>query len=131
MPVFATSRTRGSVGLRARVDRWPVRWPPVSLRVGGLPDLDDVPVGISDVATDLVLVLLRWRQELRTPGAPFGVHGVDVCDTDIEEAADPVGVPWRLKGDGGLVVGGPSATVDDDEAVGESDIGRHWAEDHR
>src|SRR5580704_4863132 len=107
MPVFATSRTRGSVGLRAQVDRWPVRWPPVSLRVGGLPDLDDVPVGISDVATDLVLVLLRWRQELRAPGAPFGVHGVDVGDPDIQETADSVGVAWRLKVTVGLSSVGP------------------------
>jgi hypothetical protein len=37
-------------------------------------------------------VLLRRGQELRAPGGPFGVHGVDVCDPDIEEAADPVGV---------------------------------------
>jgi len=122
---------RGSVGLLARLDRWPPGGPPVSLWVGGLPDLDDVPIGISDVATDLVLVLLRRRQELRAPGAPFGVHGVDVRDPDIEEAADPVGVAWRLKGDRGLVVGGASAAVDDDEAVGERDIGRLWAEDHR
>jgi len=92
MAVFVTSRRRGSVGLPAGVDRWPVGGPPVSLWVGGLPDLDDVTVGISDVATDLVLVLLRRGQELRAPGGPFGVHGVDVCDPDIEEAADPVGV---------------------------------------
>jgi len=95
-----------------------------------LPDLDDVTVGISDVATDLVLVLLRRRQELGAPGAQFGVHGVDICDHDIEEAADPVGVAWRRKGDRGLVVGGASAAVDDDEAVGECDIGRLWAEHH-
>ena len=50
-------------------------------------DFDDVTVGISDVATDLVLVLLRRRQGLRAPGAPFVIHGVDVCDPDIEEAA--------------------------------------------
>jgi hypothetical protein len=53
-------------------------------------------VGIADVATNLVLVLLRRRQELSTTGAPFGVHGLDVFDPDIEEAADPVGVAWRL-----------------------------------
>jgi hypothetical protein len=109
MAVFVTSRRRASVGLRGGVDRWPAGGPPVSLGVGGLPDLHDVTVGISDVATDLVLVLFRRRQELSTPGAPFGVHGVDVCDPDTEEAADPVGVAWHLKGDRGLVVGGASA----------------------
>jgi hypothetical protein len=72
-----------------------------------LPNLDDVTIGISDVATNLELVLLRRRKELRPPTAPFGVHGMDVRHPDIEEAADAVGVAWRLKGDRGLVVGGP------------------------
>ena len=121
-----TAGVTGSVGLPAGVDRWPVGGPPVSLRVDGLPDLDDVTVRISDVAADLVLVLLRRRQELRALGAPFGVHCADVCDPDIEEAADPVGVGWRLKGDRGLVVGGASAGIDDDEAVGECNVGRLW-----
>src|SRR6478735_8481908 len=120
-----------SVRLSAGVDRWPLGGPPVSVWVGGLPDLDDVAVRISDVATDLVLVLFRRRQELRAPGAPFGVHGVDVRDPDIEEAADPVGVAWCLKGDRWLVVGGTSADVDDDVGVGECNVGRLWAEHHR
>jgi len=30
------------------------------------------------------------------PGAPLGVHGLNVRDPDIEEAANPVGVAWRL-----------------------------------
>jgi hypothetical protein len=83
--------------LPPEVDRWPVGGPPVSPWVGGLPDLDDVIVGISDVATDLVLVLLRRRQELRAPRAPSGVRGVDICDPDIEKAPDPVVVAWRLR----------------------------------
>src|SRR5215472_1207635 len=82
-----------------------------------LPDLDQVAVGIAEVATDLVLVLLRGRQELSASGAPFGVHGVDVRDPDIQEAADPVGVARRLQGDRRLVVGRPSADIDDDPAV--------------
>ena len=76
-------------------------------------------VGIPDVATDLVLVLLRRRQELSTPGAPFGVHRVDVRDPDIEEAADPVGVARRLERDRWFVVGRAATGIDDDEAVGE------------
>ena len=89
-------------------------------RVGGLPHLDQMTVGIADVATDLVLVLLRRRQELSTPSTPFGVHRRDVCDPDVEEAADPIGVAWRLQGDRGLVVGRASADVDDDPAVGRA-----------
>jgi hypothetical protein len=55
-----------------------------------LPYFDQMAVGIADVATLLVRVLFRRCQELSTPGAPFGVHGLDVFDPDIEEAADPV-----------------------------------------
>src|ERR1700733_12145559 len=81
-------------------------------------------VGIADVATYLILVLLWRRQELSTTGAPFGVHGLDVLDPDIEEAADPVEVAWRLQSDRGLVVRRASALIDDDPAVGERDVGR-------
>src|ERR1700729_3827535 len=81
-------------------------------------------VGIADVATDLVLVLFRRRQEIRTPGAPFGVHGRDVFDPDVEEAADPVGIAWRLQGDRGLVIGRSTTLVDDDPTVRQCNIGR-------
>src|SRR6202050_4502200 len=81
-------------------------------------------VGSAGVATDLVLVPLRRRQKSSTTGAPFGVHGLDVFDPDIEEAADPVEVAWRLQGDRGLVVGRAPAPIDDDPAVGERNIGR-------
>jgi hypothetical protein len=69
-----------------------------------LPDLDQITVGVADIAMDLILVLLRRRQEVSTTGTPFGVHGLDVLDPDIEEAADPVEVAWRLESDRGLVV---------------------------
>jgi hypothetical protein len=83
-----------------------------------LPHFDQVTVGIADVAALLVLVLFRRGQELSTPGAPFGVHRVDVFDPDVEEAADPVGIAWRLQDDRGLVVGRAPAGIDDDPAVG-------------
>jgi hypothetical protein len=41
---------------------------------------------IAEIAALLIPVLLRWRQELSTPGAPLGVSGLDVPDLDIEEA---------------------------------------------
>ena len=100
-----------SVRLSAGFDRWPLGGPPVSVWVGGLPDLDDVTVRISDVATDLVLVLFRRRQELRTPCAPFGVHGVDVRDPDVEEAADAVGVAGVSRVTVGLSSVGPPPTL--------------------
>src|ERR1700678_3329479 len=79
-------------------------------------------VGVADVATDLVLVLFRRRKEFSTSGAPFGVHGLDVFDPNIEEATDPVEIAWCLQGDCRLVVGRASATIDDDPTVGKCDI---------
>jgi hypothetical protein len=75
-------------------------------------------VGIAYVATGLVLVLFRRRQGMSTPGAPFGVHGMDVFDPDEEEAADTVGVAWRLEVHRWLVVPRAPADIDDDPAVG-------------
>jgi hypothetical protein len=83
-----------------------------------LPDFDQMTVGVADVAAGLVLVLFGWCQELRAPGAPFGVYSLDVFDADVEEAADPVGIAWRLQRHRRLVVGRSTAAVDDDPAVG-------------
>ena len=52
---------------------------------GRLTHLNDVAVRITDVAADLGLVLLRWRQELGAPRAPLGVHGLDVRDSDVSQ----------------------------------------------
>jgi hypothetical protein len=41
------------------------------MRVGGLPDFDQMTVGIADVTAGLVLMLLRWRQDIRARGRPF------------------------------------------------------------
>jgi hypothetical protein len=61
---------------------------------------------------------------MSTPGAPFGVDSLDVFDPDIEEAADPVRIAWRLQDDRRLVVGRASAGIDDDPAVGQRNIGQ-------
>src|SRR3974377_762361 len=53
---------------------------------------------------------------------------MDIWDADVEEAADPVRIARRLKGDRRLVVGGSPTRVDDDEAVGEGDVGRFRSE---
>jgi hypothetical protein len=55
-----------------------------------LPYFDLITIGITDVITNLVLVLFWWRQKLGTPGAPFGIHGCDVFDANVKKAADPV-----------------------------------------
>src|SRR6202453_4547000 len=105
---------RHSLGRLAGSTRRPVSGRPVTLWVRGLPHFDQVTVGIADVAALLVLVLFRRRQEVSTPGAPFGVHGIDVFDPDIKEAADPVRIAWRLQDDRRLVVGRGSAAGGDE-----------------
>ena len=111
MLAVVTMKTSAPSGSSLPLPRWPVSGRPVPLWVRGLPHFDQMTVGIADVATDLVLVLFRRRQEFRTSGAPFGVHGLDVCDPDIEEAADPVGIARRLQGDLGLSSVGPPPTL--------------------
>src|ERR1700733_2614992 len=106
-PILPGGRTRRPVSRR-----------PVPLRVRGLTHFDQITVGIPDVATGLVRVPFRRRQELSTAGAPFRVHGLDVLDPEVEEAADPVRVARRLQGDRRLVVGRTSAGIDDDPGVG-------------
>src|SRR5580693_7811769 len=91
--------------------RWPVRGRPVPVWVRGLPHFDQVTVGIADIAALLVLVLFRRGQELGAPGAPGGVHGIDVLDPDVEEAANPVGITWRFQDDRGLIVGRSAAGI--------------------
>ena len=71
-----------SLGLLGGRTRRPVSGRPVTLWVRGLTDFDQMTVRIADVAALLELVLFRRRQEFSTPGAPFGVHGVDVFDPD-------------------------------------------------
>src|SRR3984885_4709533 len=122
VPMIAVlmTRTRLSSALLGR----PVSGRPVPFWVRGLSDFDDVSVGIADVAADLVLVLFGRRQELSATGAPFGIHGRDVLDPDIQEAAHPVGIAWRLQSPRRLVVRRAAPAVDDDPAVGQRDVGQ-------
>src|SRR5215475_2556691 len=64
----------------------------------GLTDLDQVPVGVTQVATDLGSAVDRRGEELRAAGAPVRVDGGDVGDAGVEEGADPVRVGGRLEG---------------------------------
>jgi hypothetical protein len=91
--------------------RRPVGGRPVTLWVGGLAHLDQMTVGIADVAALLVLVLFWRRQELSTPAAPLGVHGVNVFDPDIQEAADRSGSRGVSRVTVGLSSVGPPPTL--------------------
>src|SRR5271170_2514420 len=91
--------TSAPSGSSLRLARWPLIGEPISPRVRRLSHLDEMTIRISDITTDFVLVLLRWRQEYRTARAPFGVQSEHVCHSYIEETADPVGIGGRLQGD--------------------------------
>ena len=91
------------------------------------------PSGSRMLATDLVLVLLRRCQELGARGSSTRrTHRAWMSATRIlRKLLTRSGSAWCLEGDSGLVIGRTSADIDDDEAVGQCDIGRLWAEDHR
>jgi hypothetical protein len=55
---------------------------------------------------------------------------VDVCDANVEEAAEAVWVLWRLECDGWLVVCWAATDVDDDPAVGKCDDRRFPVEQY-
>src|SRR5271165_3053581 len=105
--------TSAPTGSSLRLARWPLIGEPISPRVRRLSHFDQMIIGIADITTDFVLVLLRWRQEIRTARAPFGEHSVHVRHSYVEKTADPVGIGGRLEGDLRLVVGRPSAGIDD------------------
>jgi hypothetical protein len=86
-----------------------------------LSDLDQVAFRIAEVAAGFRPAVDWRREELGASLAPRLVGRLDVCDADVEEAADAIGIAGRLEGDGWLVVCGSAADVDDDPAVRERD----------
>ena len=95
-----------------------MRGRPVPLWVRGLPHFDQMTVGDRGCSNGSRTGGVSARQELSTRALQIGVQGLDVFDPDIEEAADPVAIAWRLEGDRRLGVGRASADIDDDPAVG-------------
>src|SRR5262249_12507658 len=76
---------------------------------------------IAEVAADLRPAVDWRREELGASLAPRLVGRLDVCDSDVQEAADAIGIARRLEGDAWLVVCGSAADVDDDPTVRERD----------
>ena len=64
-------------------------------------------------------IVQRLGEKLGTSLAPLPIHRPDICDADVQEAADPVAVRRRQKCDRRLVVRRPTPGVDDDPAVGD------------
>src|SRR5919198_5585670 len=87
----------------------------------GLADLDQVPVGVADVAANLGSAVGRRRQELGTASAPLLVHRLDIGNPNVEKAANAVGISRGFERHRRLVVGWSTTHVDDDPAVGKRD----------
>src|SRR5262245_31698295 len=97
---------------------------------GGLADLDQVTVRVTDVTADFCRVLLRLREKVRASRPPLLVHRLDVCHANVEEAAGPIRIRRYLERDGRLVVRRTATDVDDDPAVREGND-RRLALSHR
>src|SRR5580692_7286674 len=99
VPIIAVVMVEISAPLRSslRLPRWPLIGKPISLWVRRLPHFDQMTIGITDITTDFVRMLLRWRQEFRTARTPFGVHRVHISHPYIEETVNPVGIGGRLQ----------------------------------
>src|SRR5882762_3271140 len=99
-------------------------WSLSVLRCGGLialPDFDEVAVRVAEVAAGFLPAVDWGCEEVGATLAPGLVGGLDVCDADVQEAADAIGIAGRLEGDAWLVVSRSAADVDDDPAVRERD----------
>src|SRR5262249_18891146 len=107
---------------RAVLVRRPIGWI-------GLPDFDQVAVGVAEVAADFWPAVDWRREEVGASLAPGLVDGLDVGDSDVQEAAHTIGILWWLENDVRLVLCRSAADVDDDPAVRERDDRRLAGED--
>src|SRR4029453_773076 len=97
--------------------------PTISTRCSGghagrLADLDQVPVGVAQVAADLPAVDLGWGEELGPPRAPLLIDGLDIGHPEVEEGAGPSGIGRWFQHDLGLVIGRSATDVDDHPTIG-------------
>src|SRR5260370_3557161 len=89
------------------------------VRLIALSELDQVAVRIAEVAAGFRPAVDWRREELGASLAPRLVGRLDVCDADVQEAADAIEIAGRLEGDAWLVVSRSAADLDDDPAVRE------------
>src|ERR671915_1722515 len=84
---------------------------------GGLTDLDQMTVGVSDVRPDLSPMILRLREELGTLRRPLLVGLRDVRNADVEERTRAIGIRGCRECDRRLVVRRPAAYVQNQPRV--------------
>src|SRR5215211_4047685 len=98
---------------------------------GSLAQLDQVAVGVTQIAADLHPMVLGLGQELAAARAPLLIDGVDIGHADVHRAAQRAGVPRRLGLYVRLVVGRAALAVEHDVAVGEAHHARFALAQHR
>src|ERR1700726_892068 len=96
----------------------------------GLPDLDDIAVRVTHVAANLSAVVLWLGQEFGPSASPLLVRGLDVGDTNIQEAGNLIGVHRRTKRHGGFIVGWATTDVHNQPTIGKLDDGGFATANH-
>jgi hypothetical protein len=70
-----------------------------------LPDLDQMPIGVADVAADSSSRSIGGCEELRAAATPLFIQRLHVGHAEVEERACPIGARWGLEDDRRLVGG--------------------------
>jgi hypothetical protein len=95
----------------------------VDRRLTILPNLDEIPVRIAHVTSQLMAVIIeRFGQELGALRLPLGITSPNVGDAKVQEAAYGVQVMRGLKDHFGLVRRRPPAGVENDPRVDQLDV---------
>src|SRR5215510_2834069 len=85
-----------------------------------LTDLDQIAIRVAHVATNLTGMIFWLSEELRSSAAPFFVTLPHISDSNIHEAVGRVGIFRRAQRHGRLIIRRPTADVDNDPAVGQT-----------
>src|SRR5579863_6971423 len=92
-----------------------------------LSDLDDIAVGIADVAARLAVLFLRLRDELGASTLPQLIARLDIGNADIHKAADFIRVGEDAERYRRLVGGRTSPDVDDEPRICDLNVPRRAA----
>jgi len=96
-----------------------------------LADLDEVAVGITQVATPFpAMIVERFGKKECALSPPFFVAGPDVGDTQVEETIDSVDIRGCFEDDLRLIGSRTTPGIQDDLRVGQLDVARIFRFDH-
>jgi hypothetical protein len=92
--------------------------------IGGLSDLDNITVRIANVAASLAVLGNRFREELGSSTFPQFVARLNICNADIQEAADLIRVGGDAERYCRLVRGWPAPDVDNQLRIRDLNVPR-------